>query len=338
MSRFSFDGRHVNMKQKVWINWESHRRSSELSKALGFQYYCFEYNGLYRYPLSIYKTCLKLIKHRPSVLAIQNPSMILACFACLYKKIFKTFLIVDRHTTFRLNKPKSGNLRIWIFMKLHYLTLKNADLTIVTNEYLSILVNKNGGKAFVLPDKLPTFRQPRILELSEKSTNILMISSFGKDEPLLEVFKAMSQLEGTSDVRLYVSGNYKKVEDYILKQRPQNVTFTGYLSDQDYIDLLFSVDGVIALTTSDYCMLCGCYEAVSAEKPLITSHTEVLIKYFYNAIHVKNDAKSISNAIIEIDNKLSEYANNTKKMKESIETTWARHFKKLIDIVENQLT
>jgi glycosyltransferase involved in cell wall biosynthesis len=326
-----------NMKKKVWINWETHRRSSELSKALGFRYFCFDYKGLIRYPVSLYKTINILIKMRPKILIVQNPSMILAGFACFCKKLFNIFLIVDRHSTFRLNKPHSGSLRTWLFMKVHFFTLKNADITIVTNNHLSGIVKKSGGNPFILPDKLPSFTHVNNMKLNGKKVNMLMISSFGNDEPIAEVIEAMSQLVGKYDVMLYVSGDYRKHRYNIEKSCPENVVLTGYLSEQKYIDLLYSVDGVIVLTTSDSCMLCGCYEAVAAEKPLITSDKEVLCQYFYNAMHVKNNSKDISESIIKLICNIDDCKEKVKKMKIEIEKSWRNQCRKLCHAIEEQI-
>ena len=119
------------MNKRIWISWEKQRRSIELSKRLGCKLYIIEKSGLFRYPYSIFKTILILIKERPDLFFVQNPSMFLATLACIYGFVTKTYIIVDRHTTFRLAKPHSGSFKIWLFMKMHYFTLKHADLTIL---------------------------------------------------------------------------------------------------------------------------------------------------------------------------------------------------------------
>jgi glycosyltransferase involved in cell wall biosynthesis len=254
--------------------------------------------------------------------------MILAALACLVRPFQRYFLVVDRHTTFRLNKPHSGSLRTNIFMWLHRYTLKNADLTIVTNQYLSSIVEGLGGRALVLPDKLPDLYPKSPVKL-KSAVNLLMISSFGQDEPLEEVIKACVELERTHDFTVYVTGNFKKAPPELIARAPSNLQFTGFLSEQAFVDMLYSVDGVLALTTSDYCMLCGCYEAVAANKPLVTSDKSVLREYFEGALFVDSDANSIASGIAALLADLPGAEGRTNAMHEKISGRWEAQFSQL---------
>lgn len=284
------------MTERIWITWEKQRRSIELAKKFNCQLFVFEENGALRYLTTFIKTVKVLIKFRPKYLFVQNPSMVLATFACLYGSITGSIIIVDRHTTFRLNKPHSGSLRIFLFMRLHYYTLRSADLTIVTNDFLADLVKKAKGNPVVLPDMLPDITTTQTIKLQGKK-NILLISSFGKDEPIDEVIDAAKLLP--PDHNVYITGNYRKKYSF-LPDLPSNVTLTGFIPESDFFAYLHSVDIVMALTTADYCMLCGCYEAVAAEKPLITSDKQVLRDYFSNAVFVNNNSEDIANAIKKV--------------------------------------
>jgi glycosyltransferase involved in cell wall biosynthesis len=258
--------------------------------------------------------------------------MVLATFSCALKLFFNYYLVVDRHTTFRLNKPHSGNFRTLLFMCMHRCTLKFADLTIVTNEYLADLVRKQGGRAFVLPDKLPSLRPKTNIKL-KGLVNLLMISSFGQDEPLCEVVNAVSSLSKRYDFALYITGNYHKAPSEIVSLAPSNVIFTGYLPDQEFVNMLFSVDGVLALTTSDYCMLCGCYEAIAAKKPLITSDKVVLRDYFNQAIFVKNHSEDIALGIANLLDNINGNLSQTIAMHDIIKKRWAENFRNLNKVI-----
>lgn len=312
------------MSDRVWITWETQRRSIELARKFGCKLYVIERDDLFRYPFSFFKTLYIFIKERPKLLFVQNPSMFLSALACIWGKLSKTTVVVDRHTTFRLNKPHSGSFSIWLFMRLHYFTLKWADLTIVTNDFLANLVIKAQGTPFVLPDMLPDISKKSNVDVSCKF-NILLISSFGLDEPVIEAMEAIKSFKG-NDVCLYISGNYTKLDPNLPKTSPSNIKFTGFLPDQDFIDLLFSVDAAMALTTSDYCMLCGCYEAISAEKPLITSNKIVLKDYFSKAFFVESSVDSIKKGIKTlIDNKVF-YENSSKTMKSELNEKWHERY------------
>jgi hypothetical protein len=265
-------------------------------------------------------------KKKPDIVFVQNPSMILAAITCLLKGFFNIKVIVDRHTTFRLNKPESDSFRVKIFLFLHKYTIKHADLTIVTNNFLAEKVESLGGKSFVLPDKVPTFNKLEKVQLKGKH-NFFFISSFSNDEPIEEVFAAMKELP--DDVILYISGNYNKLPKTVIDIKPSNVILTGFLSEQDFINMLSSVDGILVLTTSDYVMLCGCYEAVSVEKPLITSDKDVLKNYFKSALFVDNTAMSIAASFNEIIKNPQKYSKEMSESKKEIVSYWDQAYKNL---------
>ncbi len=313
------------MYKRIWITWETQRRSIELSRALGCKLFLFDIPGIKRYPLSVIKTIYTLIKYRPSILFVQNPSMFLATLACFIGSFTRLKIVVDRHTTFRLNKPHSGSFSIWLFMRMHYYTLKFADLTIVTNQFLADLVVKAGGHPFVLPDKLPDLTPKKQMPLIG-DTNVLLISSFGNDEPITEVLSAAQEL--SKGFHFYITGNFRKKYSN-QPVVPSNVTLTGFLSEDDFINHIFSCDIVLVLTKSDYCMLCGCYEAVATEKPLITSDKIVLREYFTEAVFVNNTYTEIVTAITTVAADLNKYKENSKNMKRTITEDWNRVFSKL---------
>ncbi len=195
--------------KKMWITWEWQRRSIELSKALNCRLYIIEYKGLLRYLKCIIATIRALKKKPPDILFVQNPSMILATFACTYKIIKKIILIVDRHSTFGLAKRKRIKWKHEIHKILSNFTIKHADLTIVTNKYLGNIVKSKNGRPFILPDKIPTLSFTEKIELKGKN-NILLISSFGYDEPIKEVLDAMKKFR-QKDFYLYITGNTDKL-------------------------------------------------------------------------------------------------------------------------------
>jgi hypothetical protein len=174
---------------------------------------------------------------------------------------------------------------------------------------------------------LPSGLNPSQKKDLKGKINILLISSFGLDEPIYEVIEAMKDFID-DDIYLYITGNFKKLNAELPEKGPSNVIFTDFISDQQFVDMLFSVDIAMALTTSHYCMLCGCYEVVAAEKPLITSDKEVLKDYFDKAIFVDNTSSGISKGIRKVINNLEYYSNQSKKMKKEISQKWEKLYKK----------
>lgn len=312
---------------KIWITWETQRRSLTLARHLGCKLFIFDIEGFFRYPLCLVKTLLTLIIHRPKLLFVQNPSIVLAAFSCFYSSITGTKLVVDRHSNFRLNKPRSGSFPIWLFMRFHYYSLKHADLTIVTNNYLADLVRRAGGRTTILPDKLPEFSS-YFTDCHKENTRLLLISSFGSDEPVREVIEAFSMLK-RKNCELFITGNFKKRLSEIPSHLPPKLHLTGFIPDSQYIELLITSDIILVLTKADYCMLCGCYEAVAAEKPLITSNKQVLREYFNQAVFVENHSESIHRGIIKVLQNPNYYKKKITAMKLDIKKRWDSHFSTL---------
>lgn len=310
------------MNKRVWISWEKQRRSIELAHHFGCDLFIFEYAGILRYPKSIWHTLLVLRREKPKLFFVQNPSMFLATMACIYGKLTSTFIVVDRHTTFLLTIKYRNTPRILLFKMLHHFTLRYADLTIVTNAFLADIVISYAGRAVVLPDKLPLLEPTKEIPLKGEK-NILLISSFGADEPIKEVLLAMSSLH-MPNTFLYVSGNYNKLGESVCNGAPSNVIFTGFLSDKKFVSLLFSVDIVMVLTTSNCCMLCGCYEAVAAYKPLITSNKKELQSYFVGAEFVDNTSDDICKGIQRVLSNIPEYKKRIADLKIKINCSWAK--------------
>lgn len=318
---------------RIWITWEKQRRSMELSRVLDCDLYLFDFKGKLRYPRCVYNTLKVLIPSPARIVFVQNPSMLLAAIACIYKILSNKKIIVDRHTSFSLKKKRKFPLDWIIFSILHYFTLKHADLTIVTNIYLKDTVEKVGGKAFILPDKLPELQQTRKVRLTE-GFNVFLISSFGSDEPIWEAIHAASQLK-EKVLNLYVSGNVDKLSEYIRSKAPGNVYFTGFLSEECFVNYIFASDAVMALTTNHYCMLCGCYEAIAAQKPLVTSDKEVLREYFFGSVFVENTIVGIREGLDELMNNHDIYIDNSKKLKQTIERKWPEQYKKIEKFIDS---
>jgi hypothetical protein len=141
---------------------------------------------------------------------------------------------------------------------------------------------ENNGTAFQNSDK------------SEKFTVVVPLS-FSYDEPIENIMRAAA---GLPDTTFYLTGDTSNAKREILQNNPQNVFFTGFLSDEDYHLLLSGADGIMALTTRDKTLLAGSYEAISLEKPLITSDWKPLKRYFTKGtLFVDNSSTQIKLAI-----------------------------------------
>lgn len=322
------------MKGRIWITWENQRRSKELAESFGCTLFEFPYEGLSRYPRSILETVWILLRERPRVLFVQNPSMILASLAVAWGILTRTFVVVDRHTTFLLGRKYRPTPWLLVFKLLHRFSIRFADLTLVTNAHLGSLVSRSGGQAFVLPDRLPDIAYcfDRELRSPSAALKILLISSFAEDEPIKEAIEGFAGVSN-GDMELYVSGNYHKAPKELIEDVPERVTFTGFLPEDAFLDLLCEVDIVLVLTTAEYTMLCGCYEAVSAEKVLITSDKEVLREYFTEAIFVENTPQSIGRALSLSHAQLEDHQRHIVNLKHRLQAEWQEKANKLFALL-----
>jgi glycosyltransferase involved in cell wall biosynthesis len=290
--------------KRIWITWESQRRNKSLSKKLNAKYFEVITNkpSFIRYPINLIKTLFIFLKEQPQQIFVQNPSIVLALFSVVFSKIMHSPIIVDAHNAGVY--PLEGTSDF--FNTLAKYIFSNASLTLVTNTYLADYVRKNGGDAFVLPDPLPDFPIPENIIQNKSSHSVLFICTWAVDEPYLEVIKAAQHID--KSITINITGNVKEKEiQKIISPIAENINFTGFLPDNDYISLLYSSDIIIDLTTRENCLVCGAYEGVSCEKPLILSDKKILKEYFYKGVvftenNDMNIAESINYAITNLDN------------------------------------
>ena len=228
--------------------------------------------------MSIIKSVKILSPLNPDIIFVQNPSMILALFGCIYKKICKKYLIVDRHSNFMITKKYWNPFYKIMFKSLNGLTIKNADLTIVTNSFIANLVKNKGGNALILQDKIPQMQKTKNIKIKGK-IKVLFIASHHQDEPLADAIKAINYLNDT-DIYLYVTGDYKKVNKIRL-DAPKNVVFTGFIDDKKFINLFYAVDIILVLTKNENFLLCGCYSSYCSRKTINNFKYEDFKGIFY---------------------------------------------------------
>lgn len=325
----------LKFKKPIWIAWETQRRTIELAKKFGIQLYIFDSskNRFIRYISASVYTLFLLIKSKPDIIFVQNPSIVLTLLVSIIKKLKRYILIVDRHSNFHEDKEKSLTPFDIVFRIISNFTIKAADLTIVTNEFLKNLVDKTGGSGFVLTDKIPSLKKADVLTLSG-TYNVVFISSYAVDEPYLEVFKAAKLLP--KDVCIYSTGDVHRIAAKISQLLPPNLIFTGFLKDQDFIDLLSGSDVIMDLTTDEFVLVCGGYEAMSVEKPFITSNKKTLIDFYPKGVtFTDNTAPGIAQAILNALSNKEALQLDIKELKAKKATEWDEQFACLKILINN---
>jgi glycosyltransferase involved in cell wall biosynthesis len=305
--------------KKVWVTWENQRRNITLSRELGAVLYIVGYGGrgrLARYLSCLRKTVAILGSEKPDLLFVQNPSIVLSLFAVLYGKAFRTPVIVDAHNAglFPFGGEKDWANRLAKFL------LRQATVTIVSNDGLAVHVEAEGGTPFVLADPLPAF--PAVEPASLKGRrNVLYVCSYAADEPYREVIEAARSLD--DETFIYVTGNPGKKLERIPGGIPRNVVITGFLPEGQYASMLASVDVVLVLTNREDCLVCGAYEAVSMGKPLVLSDTHALRAYFRRGtVFTDNSVGDIGKKITEAIEIISPLAMEIRALREELSASW----------------
>ncbi len=311
------------MHSPIWITWEVQRRNRVLSQALGLK--LFEFAELHsgkgvkkylKYITGPMKTIGVLLRERPSLVVCENPSIVLAFMMILIKIITGLPVIVDAHYAGIF--PLDGNNRflMWVSKFIQ----KHATAVIVTNRNHKGIVESNGGKGVILQDMVPHIDRSVTTEVDARS--ILMVCSFANDEPYEEVFKAAELIQ--NDVTFYVTGNYKK-RNIDPASVPPNVHLTGFVSEERFIELLNSVDVVMAFTDREDCLMCACYEAVATEKPMIISDSEALRDYFKRgAIYTQHTPGDIATSILNMFDHYRAYKQAMQEFKPQLVKEWER--------------
>lgn len=317
---------------RVWITWDRHRRSIELAEALRVPILVFERG---RGPLTWYlapllRTARHLMRSRYRTVIVQNPSLVLAVIAAALRRVRGYTLVQDLHSYFASCMVGSSGLRDRVYRLLTHYCLQRCDLTIVTNAPLKRIVDGTGARTVVLPDKIPTFADPRRTPLAG-AFNVVFICTYSADEPVDEVFRAASMVG--DDVVIYVTGRPSRPD--VADRAPKNVVVTGFLSEPDYVSLLNSADAILALTKRDHTLLCGAYEAVAARKPLVTSDTQVLREYFRKGtLYVDNTANSITDAIRTARARRECLERGVEQLATELEPEWIRRLSDVTKIID----
>jgi glycosyltransferase involved in cell wall biosynthesis len=322
--------------KRIWIAWQDHRRTRELADALGVKLFVFRSHRPYLVKVAVLavRTIWTLLALRPELVIVQNPSIVLAALAGFFSRLIGYRLVVDRHSNFKLPTLHSRAPKWKLFHALSRYSVRRAQLTIVTNDYLKRIVEQWGGRGFVLPDRIPRLDLARRVDL-ERRPAIVYVCSFGNDEPVAAVIAAARLLEEREDLQISITGDHGRAAPGLRDNLPGNVRLTGYLSERRYQSLLASCDVVMVLTTAPHLLVCGAYEAVSLGKPLITSdQPEIRSHFTRGTVLTDNSAQDLARAMTEAVARSGELAAAMTALKPELEKRWRDVFALLREELE----
>jgi hypothetical protein len=112
---------------------------------------------------------------------------------------------------------------------------------------------------------------------------------------------------------------------------------TGFLPEDEYVGLIKSVDVIIVLVKNDHTMLCGAYEAVAAEKPLVTSNWPVLKQYFsQGTLYVDNTPYEIERAVRKALEQRVDLHEEMKVLKAKLTKQWSDRFSQFLTLITGE--
>jgi glycosyltransferase involved in cell wall biosynthesis len=314
----------------LWITWERHRRSQQLSRYLGIELFEVVRKGprYLRHPSAAWDTLRILRRRRPRAIVVQNPSVFLALLSVLVQPLFRYRLIIDAHNgAIRPEGPRAN-----VLLRLQRWIQRHADATIVPNSGLATDVLASRGRPFILPDRIPD--PPVGVERTARrdGRSILLICTFGKDEPVQEFLEAVSDLP--PDTTVFITGSESSLRSPLRAAATPSIVFTGWLPDLEYWRLLASVDVVVDLTTREDCLVCGAYEAVAVGQPLILSDTAALRNYFRRGVvFTGNEPEAISVAITDALGRRDELRAEMAAFQPELQRDWARLGEEFVALV-----
>ena len=204
---------------------------------------------------------------------------VLALWAVVSATRKNTYVIADLHTGV-FTDPKWS----WAATGTLRLLRKHKRAAIVTNESLARRCRSAGVDTYVLDDAVPRrvgsaqdSLQADALKLLSADEYLLVPLAYAADEPLNEILDAAADDAGRTWV---LTGN---APEHVRRKASANVLFSGFVSNDDYNWLAANAGAILACTTEEDTMQRAGYEAVSWERPLVTSATDVLVDYFGDA-------------------------------------------------------
>lgn len=289
----------------LFVNWIGyHGRSGDLATNLGARDVYITGgtgNRALRYIRQWRQTTACLRREQPTTVFVMQPPVI-ALWASRLGAPRGARIIADLHTGV-FTDPKWK----WAWKGILRSQRRRGDAVIVTNESLASVCRKHGVQTFVLDDAVPRRVGTAPRSLSNAALNslrpeeyVLVPLAYAADEPLDEILDAAA----IDHSRTWVLTG--KAPTSLKSKAPRNVLFSGFVTREDYDWLAAHAGAILACTTEEDTMQRAGYEAVSWERPLVTSRMRVLVSYFGDsAVFANPTADSLSLSVKEaFDNRV----------------------------------
>lgn len=324
----------------AFIVWFKHsRRATTLAAEVGAKIHFVYETGLkrrwltpLRYVAQSWHTWRFLERERPQAVLVQVPPIFAPLTVALWCK-FRSFTgrrhipyVIDSHT----GSFYDPHWR-WALPLLRWLA-RGAAVTIVASEAaLATLKNWNVRGMFLL-DGLPPLDNASGNAGTDGGRRMTIISGFGDDEPVEEVFAAARLLP---EVTFYMSGDANRLPAHLRSLKPDNVIQTGFLPDGEYVGLLKHVHGLVDLTKVPHILTCGTYEAIAAGTPSLLSDWPQNRRYFpHGFVYVKNTPEEIAAGVQQVFESRSSLVKGMEEMRSQLEAQRATKLAELLEYIQ----
>lgn len=324
----------------ISVDWRPHnRRAANLAADIGAQLFLPPnvlrrkalIFTLFRYIYLTFWTIFILFRERPDLILISTPPSFGPLIVFAYSKIFGCSYIIDAHHL--------ATIGLWSKIPFGFsfnkFIMNESLITLVHNKEIKELTDKINIRSFILETRIPEFVSKEIND-EIKGFSVMVPCSFDPDEPIDEIYRTASIVP---DITFYLTGDISRLGKRFRNKRPDNITYTGFLSQAQYDALLNSVNAVLVLTDDNYPVRPrGASEAISAEKPLIVTRNPATQHDFCEGVVlIDNTAVEIAEAISLIQHHCSEYITLVKQIKQERLQKYKTDLKSFIELIHHNL-
>lgn len=321
------------MSERVWISWESHRRSTELARAFDCELCCFDYpdtNRPWRYLKSTWRTLGVIFGRRPRVVFVQSPSIVLTVLVALCRIVRGFVYVIDAHNAVPNYVTKNRQPQ----RALAAFALKRSDMVIVTNSELCAPIRALGGNPVLLPDKVPDIPVHPLPErfAGLRRPLVTLVSTFAWDEPIAEFLEAARESE--HDFSVVVTGKRAKAGE-LLELEDERIRFADFLPESEFEGLIRHSDLIVDLTIDPHILVCGAYESIAVGVPAMLADSKVTRETFdRGCVYADDTIESIRRALGEFFSRTDRLHEEMQAFRPEFERRWEERFA----AIERELT
>jgi hypothetical protein len=288
----------------LFVSWARHARVTAVAKDIGAKVviptpWALKWPWPLRYLVQAVSTIVVVTAQRPRGVIFTNPPFLTGSVLLMVRRVLHFSLWADCHSG-AFNDPRWSR-----FARPNASMLGRCDGVVFHN---SAQANQFGAlcRQYVvvwgwqmIDRRLTAVTNEHADASYGKGPGILAPLTYTFDEPVAELLVAA---ERCPDLKLTLTGS---APAGVRQDAPDNVSFSGWVSDDEYHKLLDACDAVLCLTTRSATMQTTLIEAIEYGKPVVVSDTAVLREWrgddenaFFVASHSQDDLSTAMRAAV----------------------------------------